>query len=231
MIDVDKLREQFNNAKPYPHIVLDDFLNKDLALKVVDEFPEHDQWHPENWGKVNKGVQHKYAYNVRSLIHEAPPAVQESLLVLLSDDFVRFLEELTGIKKLYADDQFHGGGIHQIPTGGKLGVHIDFTRWTRNPQMFRRVNILLYLNKDWKEEYGGHLELWDGPKGKGKCRKKVLPILNRAVIFGTGKDSWHGHPDPLNTPEGVYRNSLAAYYYSEEPGEDLRVHSTEFDYE
>ena len=231
MIDMDKLREEFNNAEPYPHLVIDDFFNDDLVVQGAKEFPKHDSWKVGEWGKVNQGVQHKYAYNKHDLIQTAPPAIQSMLLSFISPQWIKFLEALTGIKKLYADEQFHGGGLHQIPAGGKLGVHVDFTRWARDPQMYRRVNILFYMNKDWKEEYGGHLELWDGPYKKGKCHKKILPIINRMVIFGTSKNSWHGHPEPLTPPEGVYRESLAAYYYSDEPGEDLRVHSTEFDYE
>ena len=229
-MDTKELNKKFNEGKPFPHIVLDGVIDEDMLSKAADDFPKHDEWLPDRWGKINQDVQHKYAYSHSDILSVVPESVQTALVTLIHPEFVKFLEEVTGVSGLIADDHFHGGGLHQIPPGGKLGIHVDFTRWTRNPNMYRRVNVLLYMNKDWKEEYGGHIELWDGPYKKGNCIHKISPIFNRMVIFGTGKNSWHGHPEPLNTPEGVYRESLAAYYYTEEPGEDLRVHSTEFDY-
>ena len=116
-----------------------------------------------------------------------------------------------------------------IPKGGRLGVHIDFTKHQNIHYLWRRCNVLLYLNKGWKDEWNGHLELWDKPRKKGgKCVKKIKPSFNRIVIFGTLKNSWHGHPKPLNCPSEIMRCSLATYYYSEIPSEDNSVHSTIF---
>ena len=114
-----------------------------------------------------------------------------------------------------------------IPRGGKLGVHIDFSRALFDNSKYRRLNVLLYLNENWQREWEGALELWNKrPADGGQCVKRVYPTFNKIVIFGTSKNSWHGHPTPLNCPEGEYRKSLATYYYSSQPGDDLEEHST-----
>ena len=139
------------------------------------------------------------------------------------------LQELTGIEEaIIPDPHFEGGGLHQITPGGYLKVHVDFNRHSRL-NLDRRINLLIYLNKDWQEEYGGNLELWD--RNVSTCHRKILPIFNRCVIFNTNDFSYHGHPDPLTCPEGRTRKSLALYYYSNgRPASDLsgRAHSTVF---
>ena len=138
---------------------------------------------------------------------------------------VQFLESLTTIPSLIPDPHFVGGGFHETSKGGKLGIHADF-RINETLHLNRRINVIIYLNKDWKEEYGGHLELWDR-KMQGKVHT-VAPIYNRCVIFNTDADSFHGHPDPLTTPDGVTRRSIALYYYtaSKRIYEDTVAHST-----
>jgi hypothetical protein len=130
---------------------------------------------------------------------------------LNSITFLEFLSAVTGIPNLISDPSFEGGGLHQIVRGGKLGIHADFNRH-RNYGLDRRLNLLLYLNKDWREEYGGHLQLWD--RDMTACGAKVLPLFNRVMIFGTTDFTYHGHPDPLQCPEGMTRKSLALYYFS-----------------
>lgn len=153
--------------------------------------------------------------------------VYKVLEFLNSTEFVNFLSELTEIPDLISDPDFNGGGVHLIPKGGKLNVHIDFSRALFDESKFRRVNVLLYLNENWESEWEGALELWDKkPSENGVCIKKVYPLFNRIIIFGTSRESWHGHPTPLNCPEGEYRKSLATYYYSPNPGDDLEIHST-----
>ncbi|HEY0562995.1 MAG TPA: 2OG-Fe(II) oxygenase, partial [Methylophilus sp.] len=117
---------------------------------------------------------------------------------------------ITNIKGLLPDPYFAGGGLHEISRGGLLGIHADF-QVNEGLQLFRRVNVLIYLNKDWKEEYGGMLELWD--KAMQAKVVEVAPIFNRCVIFNTDADSFHGHPEPLTTPDGITRKSIALYYY------------------
>jgi Rps23 Pro-64 3,4-dihydroxylase Tpa1-like proline 4-hydroxylase len=146
---------------------------------------------------------------------------------LNSITFLSFMSEVTGIPNLIPDPTFEGGGLHQIERGGKLGIHADFNRHGRF-KLDRRLNLLLYMNKDWREEYGGHLELWD--RSMSRCEAKVLPIFNRMMIFGTTDHTYHGHPDPLRCPVGVTRKSLALYYFTNgRPAEEVSdEHTTAF---
>jgi Rps23 Pro-64 3,4-dihydroxylase Tpa1-like proline 4-hydroxylase len=120
--------------------------------------------------------------------------------------FINFLEELTGIPKLLPDPHFNGGGLHQILNGGKLAIHTDFNQLA-SLDLYRRLNVLLYLNENWKDEYNGNLELWD--QTCSSCVKSVAPTFNKLVVFETNKRSFHGHPKPLNTPGSVTRKSIA----------------------
>ena len=134
-----------------------------------------------------------------------------------------------GIKEaLIPDPYYFGGGLHEIKKNGFLKVHADFN-FHPKLKLDRRINILIYLNKNWKQEYGGALELWD--KEMSKCQKKIFPIFNKIVIFNTNDYTYHGHPEPLNCPEDVSRKSIALYYYSngrpeEEINKNLRFHTT-----
>ena len=140
------------------------------------------------------------------------------------------MSELTGIEDLLGDPYYEGGGCHQIKRGGFLKVHADFNKHKRTG-LDRRLNVLVYLNKDWKEEYGGHFELWNADMTKGE--KKILPLFNRMAMFSTTDFSYHGHPDKLNCPEDRSRRSLALYYYTNgrpahEINEGLEDHTTLF---
>ena len=124
---------------------------------------------------------------------------------------LQFLEGLTGIEGLLPDPYFAGGGYHEITRGGRLGVHADF-RINEKLHVQRRLNMLIYLNRDWDEAWGGQLELWS--RDMKTCVQRVSPLVNRCVVFNTEADTWHGHPDPLQTPDNVTRKSIALYYYT-----------------
>jgi hypothetical protein len=125
---------------------------------------------------------------------------------------------------LVADSYYEGGGMHQIERGGKLAIHADFNK-QGGTQLDRRLNVLLYLNEDWKDDYGGHFEMWNATMER--CVKKVAPVMNRLVIFGTTDVSYHGHPDPLACPPTMTRKSLALYYYTNgRPAEEISGYHT-----
>jgi Rps23 Pro-64 3,4-dihydroxylase Tpa1-like proline 4-hydroxylase len=132
---------------------------------------------------------------------------------LNSDITLRFLEKLTGVKNLIADPKYIGGGYHKIKKGGKLAIHADYNLHPET-KLHRRINLLVYLNPGWQEEWGGHLELWD--KTLTYRTHNIAPLFNRAVIFNITDDAYHGHPEPLNCPEDQARYSLALYYFTED---------------
>ncbi|MEE9394563.1 MAG: 2OG-Fe(II) oxygenase, partial [Planctomycetota bacterium] len=137
--------------------------------------------------------------------------LQAFLFLMNSPIMLLFLEELTGIPNLISDPYFGGGGPHRIEKGGFLKVHTDFNRHPKL-RLYRRLNLLVYLNHDWPEEYGGHLELWD--RDLSNCTSRILPTFNRTVVFETSDHSWHGHPHPLSCPSDRSRQSIGFYYYT-----------------
>ena len=217
-----KLRSQYQTADPFPNIVIDDFFNESYLSKVLEEFPDLSKKkainfkNPKQIKLASKGEE-SFGPKTKQLMH-----------YLNSEEFLHFLQTLTGITEpLIPDPYFAGGGQHEIKKGGLLKIHADFNK---HPflELDRRINVLIYLNKNWKEEYGGHFQLWDTEMKE--CKKKILPKFNTLAIFSTTSNSYHGHPDALTCPEGRSRKSLALYYYSngrpkEEAGSE---HSTLF---
>ena len=200
-----KNSQLYKNGTPFPHIYFDDFLPVDVAEAALNDFPEPNQL---NWTEFNEPTQRKLAYNA---IEKMSPSVRNVLYFLNSSPMLYFLESLTGIKDMISDPYYSGGGLHQIKPGGNLEVHADFN-YHPKLKLDRRVNLLIYLNKDWKEEYGGHFELWN--KEMTAAERKILPVFNRCTIFSTTSTSYHGHPAPLSCPSDRTRKSIATYYYS-----------------
>jgi Rps23 Pro-64 3,4-dihydroxylase Tpa1-like proline 4-hydroxylase len=213
--------EKYAAGKPFPHIYFDDFLPLQTAEAALRDFPEPQQ---VKWSQFDTAYEKKLAFDV---VERLPAAVREVLTFMNSRPMLEFLEILTGIKGVIPDPYYIGGGLHQIKPGGKLAVHADFNHHARL-NLERRINLLIYLNKDWKEEYGGHFELWN--KEMTAAEQKFLPIFNRCAIFSTTSVSYHGHPNPLSCPPDRTRKSLATYYYTNgRPEEELRdAHSTKF---
>jgi Rps23 Pro-64 3,4-dihydroxylase Tpa1-like proline 4-hydroxylase len=210
---------EFRDAHPYPHVVLDDFLDEALITKVVEEFPAPDD---KRWGLHKHRNSDKLACGEDSFLG---PVTRQLVWEMNSARFLSFLESLTGVEGIIPDAWLVGGGLHQVERGGFLEVHADFNYhpvW----KLDRRLNLILYLNRDWPEEYGGHLELWD--QEMRACARRISPIANRLVVFRTTDFSYHGHPLPLNCPPGQTRKSMAMYYYSNgRPQEERSVmHST-----
>ena len=205
----DALMEQYAFAEPFPHIVIDDFLPTDFVAQLLTHFPsdkkEHDKVYEKGYGGTHKRQISPY---------DCDAFMREAFGFFNSPPMLRFLEGLTNISGLLPDPYFAGGGFHEIYRGGLLGIHADF-RVNEGLQLLRRVNVLIYLNQNWQENYGGKLELWD--KAMQYKAKEIVPEFNRCVIFNTDADSFHGHPEPLNTPEGITRKSIALYYYTALP--------------
>ena len=198
--------EEYNKADPFEHIVLDGILPDELVEKILADFPRGAR---ANDGVFNIGYGGE---NKRQIMPEdCDQFSREMFLFFNSRPVLQFLEGLTGIEGLLPDPYFSGGGYHEITKGGLLGVHADF-RINQQLHVQRRLNMLIYLNPEWNDDWKGQLELWS--RDMKQCVRRVSPLLNRCVVFNTDADTWHGHPDPLQTPDGVTRKSIALYYYT-----------------
>jgi len=206
---LDELSKRYQKASPYPHIVLENFLNPEVLKDCIAEFNKLNE--TDGWINYKHYNENKRGLNKLDLL---PETIKGTINELNSPEFLEFLSKLTGIKDLQKDDGLEGGGIHQSTRGGYLNIHADFTVHPHHRNWQRRVNVLVYLNKEWEEAWGGKLELWD--RKMKACEESVLPVFNRCVIFNTDADSYHGHPEPMTCPEGVFRRSIALYYYTVE---------------
>lgn len=220
MFDYDSLENiaaregpAYLRAEPFPHAVLDDFIDTPLLAQLLAEYPPPEA--PLNWRRLVTHFEdgsitqiNKLGFSDLTLIG---PALRQIFLEMNSAPFLRFLEKLTGIKGLLPDAHLVGGGLQQSMPGAILKIHADFAH---HPETWldRRVNVLLFLNEGWRDEYGGNLELWTSDMSR--CARSVTPIARRCVIFNTSPTSFHGVPTPLACPDGLTRKSVVLYYYT-----------------
>lgn len=201
------LKKSWQSADPFPHVVIDNFLDENLAQLVADEFPNFndDFWYDyENPLEIKKACSdwNKFPKNIYSVFFN-----------LLSNDVVSKLSYISDTK-LYADYGLHGGGLHCHKSGGKLNAHLDYSIHPK-VGLQRKINIILYISKDWNSDWNGSLGLWkhnNETNLPGELIHKIECKFNRALIFDTTMNSWHGLPDPVKCPDNKSRNSLATYY-------------------
>ncbi|WP_455923150.1 2OG-Fe(II) oxygenase [Pseudomonas putida] len=205
------LADQYRQAEPFAHIVIDNFLPDELIARICQEFPVEATNNEQLYERGYKGQLKRQVDP-----NHCAPYLRNVFALFNSAAMLNFMEQMTGIQGLIPDPYFVGGGLHETRAGGFLGVHSDF-RLNKKLKVQRRINAIIYLNPDWQESYGGHLELWDKPMTR--CLKKVLPVYNRCVVFNTDEDSNHGHPEPLTCPPDRSRRSIALYYYTATPAE------------
>ena len=222
-LDVEALATRFQNAKPFPSICIDNFLDEDFANEVFASFPTFEQAKEMGRGFDAVNERGKYQITNSSLF---PNPIGHLHNVLSSPEFLALIGRVSGIDNLVADPELVGGGIHQTGPRGHLDVHVDFN-YIADRRLHRRLNILVFFNKDWQDDWGGKLELWD--KDVKVCHQSFAPLFNRCCIFRTSEISFHG-VTAVNCPENVARRSFAAYYYTQENDETFRenAHSTIF---
>jgi len=214
-----ELTEKYQHGKPFPHIVIDDFMRPESVQRALDEFPSirSGKWihylhaNEKKYGKTDFS---NFSPGLRAIVEEVH-----------SPRFIHFLSELSSIDGIFPDPDLEGGGLHQSARRGFLNIHADFNAHPHHRSWRRRMNLLLYLNRDWKDEYGGHLELWD--KKMRHCMRRIAPLFNRCVIFNTDPDAFHGHPEPLQCPPQMSRKSMAFYYFTKEQ-KPVRIRSTDY---
>lgn len=210
--DLDNLSKSFLNNSPYPHVVINNFFEERIAECLSDKFPNSDS---SSWKIYNNPLEHKYSHNEINLM---PQEFQKIFEALQNSIFIDLIKKITDIPNLENDPLLHGAGLHFYPKRGKLDLHLDYSLHPfLNKE--RRVNLIIYLNKNFKEEWGGHLELRS--KDLKTCAK-VFPHFNSAVLFQTSDYSVHGVPEEINCPPEQGRMSIAIYYISH-PREDMIV--------
>jgi Rps23 Pro-64 3,4-dihydroxylase Tpa1-like proline 4-hydroxylase len=202
----DKLKDKFQYDKPFGHIVIDDFLSKEFANTVHDNYPQIDE---KTWWIYNNPIEVKYANDHIERMNEN---VQKIFYLLSSDHITNIFSKISNIPNLEYDPHLHGAGLHAHPRYGRLNIHLDYEKHPKLENRERRLNIILFLNKNWKKEWHGDNQLWD--KDIKKCCVQTYPVFNRALIFQTNNISWHGVPEKIMCPEGIFRKTLAYYYIS-----------------
>jgi Rps23 Pro-64 3,4-dihydroxylase Tpa1-like proline 4-hydroxylase len=214
---IDLLHKGYQDTYPFPHVVIDQFLEKESLDKIVGELRtmnSNDAYYKATH-KPNALEFNKFAFKTN-----LPPTIDLLFKELVSESFIQSIEKLTGIPSIIANDlSLAGAGVHRIHNEGYLAIHTDFNTYNHpiRGKLDRRINILIYLNPVWEEEFKGHLWLCNHQEPI----KKILPILNRCVIFNTTSKSFHGHPERLCLPDGICRESIACYYYTKNVNDPL----------
>lgn len=222
-LDRDALRHQAQTAKPFPFIAVDNFLRPEAAEAILKAFPSFED--ALKVGRTFDAVNEKFKVQVTDKAKFAEPIAQLNE-ELASQEFLDLMSYVFNIPHLLPDDKLVGGGIHETGPRGHLDVHVDFNL-IEDRQLFRRLNILIYFNKEWQDSWGGNIELWD--KEVKVCHQSFSPIFNRCVVFETSEISYHG-VTAVQCPAGMSRKSFAAYYYTKDAPADWsgHKHSTVF---
>jgi len=220
----NEIKHKFQSQKPFKFVTFENFFKLDKAEEILNAYPsiKDGMWD----GTTYVDQKNKF----RKVDFEAGSVMDTVFKELNSNEFLQWLQEVTNVEEpLLADEELFGGGLHQSTNGAYLNVHVDYNIHPTT-KYHRRLNVLVYMNKDWKDEYEGNLELWDLADGKKEQIAKVAPLFNRCVIFETNEISYHGHPKPLNTPSNINRKSIATYYYTKNrPAEEIATdHNTIF---
>lgn len=214
---------RFTNNKPFKHVVIDGFFQQSFCKKLLSEFPVFDEKLAINEnGLIGMKAVHEH-------VSEISPAYKQLDDLVKEQEFIDLVETITGIKGLKYDPHYFGGGTHNNLHGQDLDPHVDFTHHPISGH-HRRMNLIVYLNKEWQKEWGGNIELHKNPRLNPEHDEiiSVEPLFNRAVIFETNNISWHGFPR-INLPDNkkdLSRKSFALYYYTDSRDGAVKPHST-----
>jgi Rps23 Pro-64 3,4-dihydroxylase Tpa1-like proline 4-hydroxylase len=204
-------RKDYLQTDPFNYLVIDDFFDIHTAINLSNEFPD---FNSELWRQYDNQIENKKLLNHWD---KFPALTYKVLTYLNSPEFIYKISKLTGISSLYPDIGLNGGGWHIHGSGGKLNVHKDYVIHPKLGLM-RTLNLIVYLTEDWNLDWGGGLGLWSHDDSKNLPKELIRDInfcFNRAILFNTNQNSWHGLPDPITCPQKVQRKSIAVYYLTD----------------
>ena len=212
------MRNKHFQGQPVPYTIIDDFFPEETFKSLSFEL---DFLQPHSWTVFSN--EKSYRHECRNL--SLAPRLQSMAYSFQGSTFLNWIEKICGIEKLIADPHMRGGGICRVPSGSSLGLHNDFN-WNEQLRLTRRVNLILYMNSEWDESWGGDLEFWNFDRTE--CVAKIAPKPNRLAFWNYDERHIHGHPHPLNTPEGVYRQNFIQFYYSSNATHETPPHRSQF---
>ena len=211
---IAELRSKFVSAEPFSHLIIDNLFNKQLLELINEEFDSLDR---NSWRLIEGENERTHRLVPGPLSFGT--ATQLYFNVINSGWFVNFLSAATGVKNLIPDPICHNGGMHEVRSGGFFDIHLDFNLH-HETLLHNEVILITYLNKNWRSEYGGLLELWNA--STQTCAIEIVPEFGRTVLFRHDLRSFHGHPKPVRAPNSGSRRSVANYYYTNRSGEKHR---------
>lgn len=218
----DALRAAFRAAAPFPHLVIDEFLDPTQLRHAYRDIPPASDPAWTHWG--SGGKEDCRAEDAKRGIADTdalPSSIAAILHALNGERMVRAVERITGVTGLSVDRTLWGGGLQCSGRGASLRIHADRSRHPDPARFDQAINLLLYINPDWRADYGGDLELWNAD---GSARvASIAPTFNRLVLFRSDRTTFHGHPEPNRCPPGLYRASLAVFYYVRRSEADMAI--------
>jgi Rps23 Pro-64 3,4-dihydroxylase Tpa1-like proline 4-hydroxylase len=218
--DKEKLKQEYLQGKPFNHVVIDNFFDDETAKKLSDEFPDYDN--DKIWSIYRNPLENKRTNCYWDLF---PSTTYQAFSYLNSNEFTKKIGDIIGVNGVISDMGLHGGGWHMTPNGGKLNIHKDYSIHPKLKKE-RLLNLIIYMTPEWNSDWGGGLELWSHDEEKNlpkECVTTLYNKFNRAVLFNTTQNSWHGLPEELKCPPNIYRKSLNIYYLGE-PRENIETH-------
>jgi|APGre2960657404_1045060.scaffolds.fasta_scaffold101538_1 Rps23 Pro-64 3,4-dihydroxylase Tpa1-like proline 4-hydroxylase len=216
-----EMKNHFDNSSPFPFVVIPNFFKSNVAEEIYNSFPKIEGcdkklWKNQGWHIYDNPIEGKLTIDDYKIMNNYGEILSNMWETLESSDFIETISNITGIENLEKDPYRHGAGLHCHPPDGKLEMHLDYSIHPITGKE-RRLNLLIYMNKEWCNEWGGNLELWEGNNDRmtnGPIHS-ISPKYNHAILFRTSDVSWHGMPEPIKCPIGNSRKSIAIYYVSE----------------
>ena len=216
ILQLEQWKMSFNDAKPFRFLIIDDFFETSFAQKLANSFPSLEEMNVNYKGINERKSEH-------SDFNKLPLIFSELKQVISSTELTCAIETITQVQNLELINDRYGYGLHQGGKNSFLDIHVDYNLHPIERKQ-RRLNLILFLNPEWRQDWGGSLELWN--KNVSVCEQSILPIFNRCVLFECNEYSFHGYSQ-IDCPPHITRKSFYQYYFTK-PGDKIVYHDTIF---